>query len=100
MTNKDILGKLETVISKEESQWHKDAQFRFENRAWLKRSQMVALCILRSLREQGLSQKDLAGKIGVSPQVVNRWVKGTENFTFETISKLEEALHIEILHVS
>ena len=58
------------------------------------------LSILRSLRELGMSQKDFAEKIGVSPQVVNRWVKGKENFTFETISKLEEALHIEILHVS
>ena len=49
---------------------------------------------------QGMSQKDLAEKLNVSPQMVNQWVKGSENFTLETISKIEYALGVELMNVS
>lgn len=99
MTKNEVLDKLQYVVSKEPSNWQKDAEFRFQNKTWLKRSQKVAIKILRTLRAQGLSQKDLADKLGVSAQLVNKWVKGKENFTFETIDKLERALNIELISV-
>lgn len=99
MNKDEILDKLQKVVSTEPSKWHEDAEFRFQNKKWLKRSQCVALNILRTLRVKGLSQKDLAEKLGVSPQLVNKWVKGKENFTFETVAKLEEALNIELMSV-
>lgn len=94
-----MLDKLQSVVSKEPSKWHEDAEFRFQNKQWLKRSQCVAFNILRTLRAKGLSQKDLADKLVVSPQLVSKWVKGKENFTFETIAKLEEALNIKLMSV-
>ena len=30
---------------------------------------------------------------------MNKWVKGSENFNFETIAKLEEALNIKLMNV-
>lgn len=33
----------------------------------------------------------------VKPQTVHKWVKGKENFTFETLTKIELALGISLL---
>lgn len=95
----DVLKKLQGVISKTPSQWNQDVLLRSENKPWKKRSQAVALKVLRTLRAKGISQKDLAEQIGVSAQQVNKWVKGNENFTFETISKLETALGVELMSI-
>lgn len=100
MTKNDILNKLQQVVSKEPIKWHADSEFRSANKKWLKRSQAVAFKVLRTLREKGLSQKDLAEKLNVYPQQVNKWLKGKENFTFETVCKLEDALNIELMSIT
>ena len=97
MAVENIHQKIVAIASKEPSGWLKDAQWRTENRAWLKHSQAIALRILRTLRAKNVSQKELAEKIGVSPQQVNKIVKGRENLTLETIAKLETALGIVLL---
>lgn len=100
MKNKDkILEILGNKVSKEESQWHKESEFRALNKKWLKRSQAVALKILQTIRKQGISQKELAKRMGVKPQQVNNWVKGKNNFTFETIAKIERALGVELMNI-
>lgn len=101
MKNKnEILKKLQNAISSEESQWHEEANFREINEKWLKRSQEVALKILRAIRKEEISQKELAKRMAVSPQLVNKWVKGNSNFTFETIAKLEAALNIKLMDIA
>lgn len=59
----------------------------------------VALRVLDILDERGLSQQELAGKMKVTRQYVNKVLKGRENMTFETIDKLEQALGIELVKV-
>lgn len=93
------LNKLQDLVSKEDSKWHEEANFRAINEQWLQRSQAVALKILRAIREQGINQKELAIRMEVSPQLVNKWVKGKTNFTFETIAKLEAALNIKLMNI-
>src|ERR1035437_7963114 len=99
MTENKIEKKLEQLISKEKGSWLEDAQFRIDNRKWLKRSQAVAITIIRTLRSEGINQKDFAARLGISAQQVNKWLKGRQNFTFETIAKIEEALNIELMSV-
>jgi ribosome-binding protein aMBF1 (putative translation factor) len=99
-THQDILTKLDSITAQEPSKWLEEADYRYDSKAWLQKSQAVALKILRSLRIKGISQKDLAEKLNVTPQQVNKWVKGTENFTFETISKIEMALNIELMNIT
>lgn len=99
MTGNKIEKKLEQLISKEKGSWLEDAQFRIDNRKWLKRSQAVAITIIRTLRSEGINQKDFAARLGISAQQVNKWLKGRQNFTFETIAKIEEALNIELMSV-
>src|SRR3546814_205078 len=65
-----------------------------------KKSQLVELKILRTLRKRGLSQKHFAEQLNVKPQQVSKWVKGSENFTFETIEKIEKALGITLIDVA
>jgi ribosome-binding protein aMBF1 (putative translation factor) len=96
MTNKE---KFLTLVSERQTSTIQHVQTRIENRSWLKHSQKIALKVLTTLKEQGLSQKDLAERLQVSPQIINRWVKGQENFTLETIMKLEKALGIQLLSI-
>lgn len=81
----------------QKSTWLEETEQRKANKGWLKHSQKIALLVLRTLRSKKISQKDLAERLGVSPQQVNKWLKGSENFTLDTIFKLEEALDIHIL---
>ena len=95
--------KINEITPKEVSPWLKEAQERKKNRTWTNRSQKIAVRILREIRNQkplnGMSQKMLAEKMGVTPQYINKVVKGKENLTLETISKIEEVLGISLLEV-
>lgn len=71
-----------------------------EHRDSRKKSQLIALKILRTLRKRGLSQKQFAEQLNVSPQQVSKWVKGSENFTLETIEKIEKALGVTLIAVA
>ena len=91
--------KLKPLISKEKSTWLQDAEWRRENRGWLKMSQAISLNILSHLRANNITQKELAEMIGVTPQQVQKIVRGKENLTLETISKIETALKIRLITV-
>jgi DNA-binding Xre family transcriptional regulator len=93
------------LVTDEPSGWLEKAQWRNQNKQWLDRSAKIAIKILSTLRNNRKenrspnSQKDLAELMGVSPQQVNKMVKGTENLTLETISKIEKALSIQLMEI-
>lgn len=88
------LEKLNKIISDKKSTWLEDAKWREENEAWLSRSFNIALRVLNTLRSKRMTQKELADKMKVTPQFINKVVKGQENLSMETIAKLEAALEI------
>lgn len=96
-TKKQALEKLKGHIKPDTSKWKEDARWRRANKGWLRKSQKIAFDILQALRAQKKTQRDLAREINVSPQQVNKWVKGRENFTLETIDRLEKALGITLM---
>lgn len=55
------------------------------------------MMMLDKMEELGLTQKSVAERMGCSQQYISRVLKGTENLSIETISKIEEALELEIL---
>lgn len=67
------------------------------NKSWLRHSQRIAMMMLDRMEELGMTQKALAAKMGCSQQYISRVLKGTENLSIETISKIESALELEIL---
>ena len=97
MNNKEKFLKL---VSGSDDEYLEMLKWNIDNEPWLKRSQAIAFRILIRLKELNISQKDLAERIGVSPQQVNKWVKGKENLSLETISKLEKALDFELIQVT
>lgn len=48
---------------------------------------------------KGFRQKDLAEKLGKNESEISKWMRGTHNFTIETLSSIETALGEPILDV-
>ncbi|NDV57342.1 helix-turn-helix transcriptional regulator [Bacteroides sp. 519] len=94
MANKE---KFLSLVSSTNNETQEGICFRKENKAWLRESKNIAFKVLKTLKHQGLSQKDLAEQMGVSPQYVNKLVKGKENFTLETLVKLQSILDTPLL---
>ncbi|QZE15010.1 helix-turn-helix domain-containing protein [Halosquirtibacter laminarini] len=99
----DTLTKIKHVAESTPSKWIDNATERQQNRAWKRRSFKIAVRVLQEIRAQkqsnGMSQKMLAQHMGVSPQYINKLLKGNENLTLETISKIEEVLQISLIEV-
>ena len=51
------------------------------------------------LKEQGMKQKDLAERLGKSEAEISKWMRGTHNFTIDTLVSIETALDAPILEV-
>lgn len=97
---KDQIQKLEKFQSGTPSTWRKEAEYRLINRDWIRESQRIATEMLIKMDEMNLKQSDLAKMMGVSQQYISKILKGKENLTLNTIVRIEEILHITILHPS
>ncbi len=51
------------------------------------------------LQERGIKQKDLADMLGKKESEISKWMRGTHNFTIDTISSIENVLGQPILQV-
>lgn len=97
MTLNERLDKFEKKVSNTPSNFlSKFADYK-ANKKWLERSSEIAVNVLEALRDKGLSQKDLAEKLQISAQQINKIVKGQQNLTIETICKIENALQISLI---
>lgn len=96
-TKAEIIAKLKEHQSGNPSRWRENAEWRRENKSWLRYSQRIAMMMLDKMEELSLTQKAVAERMGCSQQYISRVLKGTENLSIETISKIEDALGLEIL---
>jgi transcriptional regulator with XRE-family HTH domain len=99
MTNKIMRDKLKKYLSDQPSRWIELADKYERDKYWLNKSALIAINILRTLRSQSMTQKKLAESIGVTPQYINKVVKGFENLSLETIGKIERSLGITLVSV-
>lgn len=98
MKNKEeILSKLREHSSSAHSKWREKAEWRIANKTWLRYSQRIAMMMLDRMEQLGLTQKSLASRMGCTQQYVSKILKGSENLSIETISKIESALEFNIL---
>jgi len=51
------------------------------------------------LEKKGMSHKELAQALGKSESEISKWMRGTHNFTFETIAKINLALGTKLIQV-
>ncbi len=95
----ESLINFENLVSQKKSGWLEKAKWSEDNSAWLEKSALIAIKILRAIKDQGSSQKKMAEKLEVSALFINKIVKGNENLSLETISKLVIALGIQLIEV-
>lgn len=96
-TQEEIIAGLNRYKSPESTGWREKAEWRMANKSWLRYSQHIAMMMHDKMEEMGLTQKSLAEKMGCSQQYVSRILKGSENLSIESISKIESALGLKIL---
>ena len=70
---------------------------------WRKRyiriSMDISAQIVAFLKEENMTQQDLAVAMGKHKSEISKYLSGTHNFTIQTIAKIEEVLHKEIILV-
>lgn len=94
------MKKFTDIVSKDKvSGFETAARQDMSNRAWLDKSFEIALLILARVKELNWTQVKLAQEMNVSPQYVNKIVKGRENLTLETIALLETVLGIKLIAI-
>ena len=93
------LEKLASIAKPQSEKEKEQARYRKENRDWLRMSQEIALCLHYYLRKAGLTQKELADKMGVSAVYVGKLLKGGENLTLETICKIQKVIGEDLVTV-
>lgn len=93
----DVQTRLMAHSSATPSQWRGKAEARKANKEWLRYSQRIAMMMLDKIEELGITQKAVAERMGCSQQYISKVLKGTENLSIETISKIESALGLQIL---
>ena len=88
-----ITNRLEKYQSSTPSRWREEAEYR----AWLRHSQYIAMLMLEKMDELSLTQKALAERMGCTQQYVSKILRGKENLSIETLSKIESALSLRLL---
>lgn len=70
-----------------------------EMKLLMEMSVAIANRIYEILEAKGMTQKELAQKLGKTETEVSRWLSGTHNLTLSTICKISAALGEEIVIV-
>ena len=99
-TSSATISRLREHQSATPSRWRENAEWRMKNRSWLRYSQRIAMMMLDKMEEMNMSQKQLSELMGCSQQYVSKVLKGQENLSLETMSKIEACLGIQILPTS
>ena len=89
---------LEAHQSDTPSKWREEAEWRRENASWLRHSQQIAVKVLLRMKELHLTQKALAERMNCTQQYVSKILKGKENLSLETMTRLEDALGINLVY--
>jgi plasmid maintenance system antidote protein VapI len=88
------------LVGNNKSNFIENIKASLENREWQSRSQDIAFIVLEKLAELEMKQYQLADKMNVTAQQISKILKGAENLTLESISKLENALGIKLININ
>lgn len=94
---KTMIEKLREHSEPDTSNWREVFKEMDANESWLRHSQNIALIMLDRMEELRMTQKQLAALMNCSHQYVSKVLKGQENLSLETLSKIERALNISII---
>lgn len=57
----------------------------------------IAVKIAKALKRKGMTQKELAEKLGKRPSEISKWLTGNHNFTHDTLFDIQTVLNIRLL---
>ncbi|MCQ2150254.1 MAG: helix-turn-helix transcriptional regulator [Bacteroidales bacterium] len=63
-------------------------------------SAVIVKRIEQILKEKGITQRELASRIGCNETQIVRWTRGFPNYTLSTLAKLSEALGEDLICMS
>lgn len=92
--DKEKLHKIAVEENEEEKAFSSDLA---ENKELYKASTRIAMKIKRALKQVGMTQSDLAVKMGIDPAIISRNLSGKANLELKTLVKFEEVLGIRII---
>lgn len=81
----------------EPGHWKEVVQKEVLDFPWKRYSYAIAIRVRREMKNQGKTQAQLAEMLGCTQQYVSLLLKGGENLTLETMSKLEQAMKMDLL---
>ena len=81
------------------SKFQENAEWRRENREWLRWSRDVALSLVEYMETNGINRNGLAERLEVTPQYVSKLLSGKVNFSFKSIAEIENKLSIRLLNI-
>ncbi len=86
-------------LDNQNAKWKEIAKWNQIHKDALDDYTIIAFRILECLKEKGLTQRQLAKELGVTPQALTKIVKGRRNLTLNTIRKIEKVLDIQLISV-
>lgn len=59
----------------------------------------LMVLISNTLKQNKISQKELATNLGKQPSEISKWLKGEHNFTLSSLAKLQAELGVTLLEI-
>lgn len=95
-TNKD---KFLSLVSSDDNEIFHKIKERIKNRNMLRYSQLIAYVILSKMDDLNISISDVAEKMKISINEVEKIVSGREDLKLSVLVKLEETFNISLLNL-
>lgn len=87
------------LVSPEKSTLLQKLEWEAKNQAWLDLSAKISMRLLDLIDESGMEKSEICMKLNISATYYHRLLKGRENFTLETITKLERLFKTKLIGV-
>jgi len=98
--NNQTMNNLSKIATKKRLNWADEFAAADDNIEWQVRSAIISTRVLLFLkRRDTMDRAALAEKMEVSVQYLSKLLKGKENMTLKTITKLEASTGMALLHV-
>lgn len=88
--------RLTRIVSIEQITWLDDAKYRAEN-PWLRMAQAIAIQIAEVMDILNMTEEELSEKTNISLERIDSIMRGKEDMSLQTISKLEIALNTKLI---
>lgn len=83
-----------------QTSWISQAKFEIENEAGFLECKRIVLRIVRYMKDNHLSQKELAARLNVTPQYVNKFLHGQDiDLKISTVIRYGNLLGIKLIEV-